>query len=685
MSANNNSNQAQQMAVKKFVLNYQNAFNNYSNGLKYYMKYKQMIEEIEKIVIAYKETLKDFQKKVITLNSNLKKIFLNEDMKSFRYDIFPTTNKYIRYLNQIFNLHISSITNVINDLDKNVFKPINKKEELNLLNNLQQNKNNLQNDQKKMEKSINEYDNEHKNLMNMFQDTEEDLRKFFINKRNARRDSKIKKQNNMDKFNNTITNIIKEEEKFRNLDMNFQKYNSNYFQIYKKYLKELEKEINKSSQYVHENFHSISSILTNNYENNLDKIKEFNEKIKKEKLQQIHEKKEEKKEEKKDEKKEEKNEPKSKTDESESHKKEEETPKTDGENPITKIETPKDEEIQKNDEEKEKEKVNSEFVNEDFNTFKSKYFNKIETIYEKEKYKVKAIKETVLDDKLGKETKSIMNDLSSEFGLGQLVEEQVIVLTDEDVYEITKTLYGPFQYVDKSEYDLVIERKKIDFKNLTNKLLYFGLKDKFLKDFPNLTPITDEELKILEGGLKKKEYRLVFLQRLNNYRATGNFIMPQKEFEIIGNFFKLIADYIDEEEKKDIESTRFLLIISQTFYLQDESNKNGKKYLQFYIKGHKLFSDKKFWKAYIENSLKEEIEKLDIMVKKSNGKIKRSYNDICFAHILPFSDNMADFGMPKEVLLDIIEPFYEKYNLTEDMKMTMKGVFDTKYEQKTCE
>jgi len=466
------------------------------------------------------------------------------------------------------------------------------------------------------------------------------------------------------------------------LDMNFQKYNSNYFQIYKKYLKELEKEINKSSQYVHENFHSISSILTNNYENNLDKIKEFNEKIKKEKLQQIYEKKEEKNEEKKDEKKEEKNEPKNKTNESESQKKEE-TPKTEGENPITKIETPKSEEISKNEEEKEK--ANSEFVNEDFNTFKSKYFNKIETTYEKEKYKVKAIKETVLDDKLGKETKSIMNDLSSEFGLGQLVEEHVIVLTDEDVYEITKTLYGPFQYVDKSEYDLVIERKKIDFKNLTNKLLYFGLKDKFLKDFPNLTPITDEELKILESGLKKKEYRLVFLQRLNNYRATGNFIMPQKEYEIIGNFFKLIADYINEEENKDIESTRFLLIISQTFYLQDENNKNNKKYLQLYIKGHKLFSDKKFWKAYIENSLKEEIEKLDIMVKKSNGKIKRSYNDICFAHILPFSDNMAEFGMPKEVLLDIIEPFYEKYNLTEDMKMTMKGVFDTKYEQKTCE
>ena len=680
MSANNNSNQAQQMAVKKFVVNYQLAFNNYNNAIKYYTKYKQMIEEIEKIVNAYKETIKDFQKKVIILNSNLKKIFLNEDMRCFKYDIFPTTNKYIKYLNNIFNLHISSITNVINDLDKNVFKP-NKKEEANFLNIIQQNKNNLQNEQKKMEKSINEYDNEHKNLMYMFQDTEENLRNFFIKKRKARKDSKTKKQNNdMDKFNSTISNLIKVEEKFRNLDINFQNNNSNYFHTYNIYLKELQKEVLKNSKYVHENFLSISSILTNNYETIIGKLKEFNEKIKKD-TQKKQEKKEESKEEKKEETKEEQKEEikEEKKEETKEEKKEEITPKIEEENPKPEKEIPQKEETPKNEEENKN--TNFEFSNEDFNLYMSKNFNKIETTYEKEKYKVKAIKETVLDDKLGKETKNIMNDLSSEFGLGHLVEEEVIILTEEDVYEITKTLYGPFQYVDKSEYDLVIERKKIDFKNLTNKLLYYGFKEKTLKNFPDLTPITDEEIKILENGLKKKVYRITFLQRLNNFRALGTLEMPQKEFEIIGNFFKLIADYTDEE--KDVESIRFLIILSQTFYfLEDKNNKKDKKYLLVYIRGHKFFSDKQFWKEYIENSIKGEIEKTDKIVKISNGKIKNSYNDICFAQILPFSDNMADFGMPKEILLDIIEPLYEKYNLTEDMKVTIKGVFETKYQQK---
>jgi hypothetical protein len=542
-----------------------------------------------------------------------------------------------------------------------------------------------------MEKSINEYDNEHKNLMFMFQETEENLRNFFIAKRKARNDSKTKKQNNMDKFTSTISNIVKVEEKFRNLDMNFQKNNSNYFHIYNKYLTELENEVFKSSKYVHENFLSFSSILTNNYETIIGKLKEFNEKIKKDnqknqekkeetKEEKNGEKTDEKKEETKEDKKEEKSEKKK---EGETPWKEEIIPKTEGEKPKTKIENPQKVETPKNEEENKNEnmKINSEFVNEDFDVYKSKYFNKIETTYEKEKYKVKAIKEKVLDDKLGKETKNIMNDLSSEFGLGHLVEEEVIILTEEDVYEITKTLYGPFQYVDKSEYDLVIERKKIDYKNLTNKLLYFGLKEKALKSFPDLTPITDEEIKILESGLKKKVYRITFLLRLNNYRALGNLDMPQKEFEIIGNFFKLIADYVDEE--KDVESTKLLLILSQTFYLlKDENDKKDKQYLLVFIRGHKFFSDKKFWKEYIENSIKGEIERLEKMAQKSNGKIKKSYNDVCFAQILPFSDNMADFGMPKDILLDIIEPLYEEYNLTEDMKVTMKGVFETKYQQK---
>lgn len=692
MSSNNNSIQTSQTTVKKFSVNYQIAFNNYVNTIKYYTKYKQMIEEIEKIVFAYKEAIKDFQKKITTLNTNLKKVFFNEEMRCFKYDIFPSTNKYIKYLNNIFNLHISSITNVISELDKNVFRPINKKEETSFINLLQQNKNNLQNDQKRMEKSLNEYDNEHKNLMFMFEDTEENLRKFFMNKRKAKKDSKSKNQNQntMDKFNNTISNILKVEDKFIRLDENFQNNNSHYFLVYDKYLKELENEVLKNSKYVQDNFILFSSILTNNYENIITKLKEFNEKIKKNKQQQKQEKEDEINE--KDGKKEEENEQKGSINESGSQKNEEktlkeegETPKKEEENSNTKLGILKKEETEKNEEESKNEskKPNSEFINEDFTVYMSKNLNKFETKYEKEKYKVKAIKETVLDDKLTKETKSIMNDLSSEFGFGYLVEENVIVLADEDVYEITKTFYGPFQYVDKTEYDLVIERKKIDIKNLTNKLLYFGLKGK--RDFSDLTEITDEEIKILESGMKKKEYRLTFLQRLNNYRAIGTFEFPQKEFEIIGNFFKLIADYLDEEENKDIESTKFLLILSQTFYIIKDENKKNKEYLLVFIRGHKFFTDKKFWKAYIENSINGEIEKAEKMAKKANAKVKKNYDDICFAHILPFSDNMADLGMPKEILLEIIEPMYEKFNLSEDMKNTMKGVFDSKYQETSCE
>ena len=60
-----------------------------------------------------------------------------------------------------------------------------------------------------------------------------------------------------------------------------------------------------------------------------------------------------------------------------------------------------------------------------------------------------------------KKKKTIINELNNEFGFEDMMEEGPLVLTEEDVYEITKTLYGPFQFVDKTEYDLAIAQGRV--------------------------------------------------------------------------------------------------------------------------------------------------------------------------------------------------------------------------------
>ena len=650
--SSNNSNEKTNNTAKSFIINYQSALNNYSNSIKYLVKYRQLIEDIEKVMVAYKEIIKDYQKKLSSLKINiLKTFFVEEEKYNFKYDssIYQSLSNCVKYIYNVIVIKLSSITNEYNELEtKNIFKLINKKDD-SYLNIFNQNKSNLQTEEKKMEKNINEYDNDYGKLMNVFRETEEALREYYVNKRtneismkNSKesKDKKLKNKNKeeVDKFNKTISNTLKYEEKFHDIHLSFINNNSKFFDTYDYYLQGVEKEITKTLNYLQNNFISYSSIILNNFNTSNKKIEDLNERM-------VNVKQTKKKEEK---------------EENEKNEKE------------------KEKEPEK-DKEKEKGKESESPTNQDFELYKNKCFNKIERKYEKEKYKVKAIKETVLDDKLGKEKKTIINELNNEFGFEDMMEEGPLVLTEEDVYEITKTLYGPFQFVDKTEYDLAIEKKKIDFKNLTNKLLYFGISQKKLKEFTDLKPITDEEVTLLYNALKKKEYRITFLQRLNNYRSLGIFGMPEKEFNIFGKYFKLIADCIVEDENKDIQSTKFLLILSQTFYLNKDNNE--KYYLQKEIKGHKLFSEENFWKDYVKHLIDEEIKKLENTKKSMKVAPKPiSYNEIAFANILPFCDNMVDFGMNKEILIHIIQPIYEEYNMTQEMKETINGVISSKGE-----
>ena len=611
---------------KNFIINYQNALNNYSNSVKYLIKYKQIIEDIEKIIIGYKDIIKDSQKKLVQLKNNLIKLFYIDETYTFKNDnnIYPSINQYIQYLNNILSLKISSITNEINDLEnKNIFKS-NKKTDSNFINILQQNKTNLQNNEKKLEKNIIEFDNEYDKLIFIFQEGEENLRNYFVNKRKNNKD-KIKENDDISKINEVIGKMLNSEEKFNNINLNFKNNNSNYFDSYDNYLDDLEKELSKNYNYLNNNYQSFLLIIFNNSNSYSQKLNDFKEKI------------------------------------------------NNNDNQIQK----KKLEIENGKGELNNEKENNIYINQDFNLFKNKNFNNFERKYSKDKYKVKAIKQTFLDNKLEKETKSIMNDLSTEFGFDGLIEEAPIVLTEEDVYEITKSFYGTLNFVDKTEYDLTIEKNKIYYKNLTKKLLYFGLKKKKSKDIQNLQPINDEEIITLSNSLTTKEYRMSFLQALNNYRTSGIFSMPQKEFDIFSKLFNIIADSIAAEENKDEKSTKFLLILSQTFFLNKENNE--KYYLQKNLKGHKLFSDKNFWEKYIKNIILEEIEKLKSTQKDNKISFKSGkFTAVAFANILPFCDNMIGFGMASDILMEIIKPLYEEYQITNEMKSTIDGIISPK-------
>ena len=289
-------------------------------------------------------------------------------------------------------------------------------------------------------------------------------------------------------------------------------------------------------------------------------------------------------------------------------------------------------------------------------------------------YKIKVINDKYIEDK-----KKILN-LEKMDKNGYIIKDNKILLKDEDIYEIAKTMYGQFQFLDEKYYNLTEEQIKLDIKDLTIKLLAFNKKSK--KDDSNkyIEPINESEINFLLNYLDKSFYRLEFLKVLNAYR-TKSYEIPEKEFEILKKIFLIMVDKIISEE--DVRCAKFIIILSQTFYCKIN---NEDVYIQYYLKNNELFSNIEIWEKYLNYLIEEEIsraskiEKRETIKADENNK-KYKMKNIISSILIPFCDNMTEFGMDIEKIYKIIEPIIEKFQL----KDSLKGVIDELIESKQGE
>ena len=274
-------------------------------------------------------------------------------------------------------------------------------------------------------------------------------------------------------------------------------------------------------------------------------------------------------------------------------------------------------------------------------------------------YKIKIINNKAIEDK----NKKLNLDKLDK--IGYIIKNNKIMLKDEDIYEIVKIMYGQFQFIDEKQYNLTEEQIKINVKNLTKKLLSFDTKLKGSKN-ERIEPISENEINLLYKYLDKSFYRLEFLKVLNLHR-TKSYEIPEREYEILKKIFLIIADKVQNE--KDIACARLLLILSQTFYCKI----NDKDvYIQHYLKEHELFLNMEIWEKYLNESIEEEINRSERIEKKDNikneQKTKYKIKNILSSQLIPFCDNMLDFGMSAENIYKIIEPVMDKYEIKDDLK-----------------
>ena len=247
-----------------------------------------------------------------------------------------------------------------------------------------------------------------------------------------------------------------------------------------------------------------------------------------------------------------------------------------------------------------------------------------------------------------KVSKDIEKDKNFET-LGQKSEEfkKYKNITLENIENIVKEMQNNGLEIKKKDLeDLEIEKKK-DFIEKKTKHFSDNTEENFTENDKN---------ELMKYFIEKTDYRLFFLQRLNNDRAKGGEICNKNIFNRVGEIFRCINDEILKTE--DYLSFKYISIISMTYFL----NENNKKiYVYEFIKDNEKLKDLEFWKKYskfvVDFEIKNELKKNQ---EESKDKEKLRQNFAAFSNVLAITNNMINFRFSDD-LVDKYLTFSKEY------------------------
>ena len=288
-----------------------------------------------------------------------------------------------------------------------------------------------------------------------------------------------------------------------------------------------------------------------------------------------------------------------------------------------------------------------------------------------EKYKLKIFqKKNEIEE--GKEAEENLNTnlmLNLEDGF-----EEMLLIKDEALIKTIKMMRENFELFEDNNLNLEIEEEKIKCLQLTQKI--FNLENpKSQNNFP-----TEEEIDQLDKLLDKHHNRVVFLQQLSEFRNKGKFEISQKTFDIFDKLFNTMINTVQRDN--DFHSVKNAIIISQTYYIKGEKE-NDKIYLQKRIQNNEIFKSQKFWEEFLEFSINKEIVncvsndvKSGNILKENRRETEDKMSNIAFSQIVPYTDNMKEFGLDKEIIKQVVFPRMEKYKMSDELIESIKGIID---------
>ena len=215
------------------------------------------------------------------------------------------------------------------------------------------------------------------------------------------------------------------------------------------------------------------------------------------------------------------------------------------------------------------------------------------------------------------------------------------------------------------EIDMAKEKEKYNLRILTHKIFNQQKDSKF-------SPETMEKIKNnLTSLLKIEENRKYIIIALSNQRTKNRFNRSPELIQILGLILKQILEY--SEKEKNYEDAKHCIIISQTFYYEDEKTKK-KIYLFEYIKKNKWLKSIEFWNEITTYMIQQDIENNDRILgkealkKETNLQRRERKSQVGLSQLLTFSENMIDFKLKKNQIFEIINKKIEKFEITDSFK-----------------
>ena len=282
------------------------------------------------------------------------------------------------------------------------------------------------------------------------------------------------------------------------------------------------------------------------------------------------------------------------------------------------------------------------------------------------KYKLKALQKHNEKEKENEDELNINQILNLEDGF-----EEMMLIKDENLLKTFIIMKENFELVEDFKLNIELEEEKIRCLKQNQKI--FNIEN---PQFQNNIP-TEDELEELNKLLDKHHNRVIFLQKISEFRNTGKFEISQKFFYIL--FTTLINTILRD---KDYHSVKNAIILSQTYFIKGD-NENDKIYLQKKIQNNEIFQSKEFWEDFIDFSINKEIiqcVKNDVksgnILKENKKETEDKIKNIAFAQIISYADNMKSFGIDKEIIKEVVLPKTEKYKFDNELIDSITGIIN---------